>query len=257
MKTITVVNRRGGAGKTATAHAIGAGLAHKGYKVLFVDLDSQVNLTYDLAGDQNKPGAWEMLTEGTPDKTVVQHLGAWDLIPASPVLATADAVITATGKEYRLKEALEPLSSLYDVCIIDTPPALNILTVNALTAASGALIPAQAEIHSLQGIGLLYETIDKVRKYCNKDLELYGIVLTRYTDRAIISKDMRVNLEETARQLGTKVFENPIRECVALKEAQASQQDIFSYAPKSNAAKDYGELVKDITKVLGKRKKEE
>ena len=253
MRIITVVNRRGGVGKTATAHAIGAGLAQQGYKVLFIDLDSQTNLTYDLAADHSRKhpySAMDLLTGAATADKAIQNKAKWDLIPASAALATADAVITATGKEYRLKEALQPISGLYDFCIVDTPPALNILTVNALTAATGAIIPAQAEIHSLQGIGLLAETIEQVKRYCNKDLRIYGIVLTRYNGRAILSQDMKANLEAAADQLGTKLYSTPIRECISLKEAQAMQQDIFTYAPKSNAAKDYTALVNEIIEDL-------
>lgn len=245
MKIIAIVNRRGGVGKTATAHAIGAGLAHLGKKVLFIDLDSQTNLTFDLKADTEKPGAMELLT-GTPAEEIIQHKGKWDIIPASPQLATADLTLNQTGKEYRLKEALEPIKGKYDYIIIDTPPALNTITVNALTAATEAIIPAQAEIHSLQGIALLYETIDQVKKYCNKDLIINGIVITRYRGRAILSKNMRDNLEAVAAQLGTKIYKTPVRECISLAEAQASQQDIFTYAPASNAARDYAELLAEI-----------
>ena len=245
MEIITTVNRRGGVGKTATAHAIGAGLAHLGKRVLFIDLDSQQNLTFDLSADLNQPGSMELLT-GTPAEDVIQHGSKWDIIPASPELAAADLTLNQTGKEYRLKEALEPLNSKYDYIIIDTPPALNTITVNALTAANSAIIPAQAEIHSLQGIALLYETIDQVKKYCNKDLLIKGIVLTRYKGRAILSKDMRDSLEAGAKKLGTKVFKSPVRECIAISEAQASQLDIFTYAPGSNAAKDYAAVLAEI-----------
>lgn len=246
MNIITTVNRRGGVGKTVTAHAIGAGLAHLGNKVLFIDLDSQSNLSYDLAANIDGYSAMDLLTREAPADSIIQHKGKWDVIPASPSLATADAVITATGKEYRLKEALEPIAALYDYCIVDTPPALNTLTVNALTAATGAIIPAQAEIHSLQGVGLLYETIEQVRRYCNRDLLIYGILLTRYSGRAILSKDMKSNLEAAANQLGTKVYSTPIRESITIKEAQASQQDIFTYAIRSNAAKDYTAVIAEL-----------
>lgn len=247
MNTIAIVNRRGGVGKTATAHAIGAGLAHLGYKILFIDLDSQTNLTYDLAADPSRYSSMDLLTGDATAEQVIQHKGKWDLIPASPALSTADTLITAKGKEYRLHKAIEPISARYDYCIIDTPPALNILTVNALTAATGAIMTAQAEIHSIQGIGLLTETIGQVKRYCNNQLRLYGIVVTRYNGRAIISRDMKSNLEAAADQLGTKVYSTPVRECTAIKEAQATQQDIFTYAPTSNAAKDYAAVIAEIT----------
>lgn len=246
-ETIAIVNRRGGVGKTATAHAVGAGLALRGYSVLFVDLDSQCNLTYDLGVTKTPLTSMEVLSGTATAEEAIQHLDRWDVIPASPSLAVADTAIEGTGKEHRLKEALEPVAGSYDYIIIDTPPALGVLTVNALTASDSAIIPAQAEVHSLQGIGLLYEAVQAVKKYTNPALKIKGILITRYKGRAILSRDMRANLEATASQLDTKVFSTPIRECIALQEAQAMQEDIFSYAPRSNATKDYTALIEEIT----------
>ena len=245
---IAIVNRRGGCGKTSTAHAIGAGLAHKGFKVLFVDMDSQANLTYDEGRTAKGATTLEVLTGHATAEEAAMKCNNGYIIPASDSLAGADVIITGTGKEYKLKEALEPLKDKFDYIIIDTPPALGTLTANALTAANSVIIPAQAEIHSLQGIGLLNETITAVKKYCNPSLTIKGILLTRYNGRAIISKDMKDNLEAIAQQLNTKLFPVPIRECTAVKEAQATRLDIFTYAPNSNAAQDYEELLKEITK---------
>ena len=246
METIAIVNRRGGVGKTATAHAIGAGLARKGYKTLFVDLDSQCNLTFDVGGNPAPLTSMEVLSGTATAQEAIQHTKGGDIIPASPSLAVADTTITDTGKEYRLKEALAGLD--YDYIIIDTPPALGVLTVNALTASTSAIIPAQAEVHSIQGIGLLYEVIRAVQKYTNPALTIKGILITRYNGRAILSRDMKSNLEATAKELGTKVFTTPIRECTAIKEAQATQSDIYSYAPKSNATADYTALLNELEK---------
>lgn len=246
MQVVAVVNRRGGVGKTVTAHALGAGLKQKGKKVLFIDLDSQTNLTFDTGAEEAEITAMEMLTGQVPAEEAITSTDQGDIIPASADLATADIVIKDTGREYRLKEAIEGLK--YDYIIIDTPPALGILTTNALTAADRVIVPAQAEIHSLQGIGLLKDTLDAVRKYTNPKLKIDGILLTRYNSRAIISQDMRTDLEEMARQMQTKLYSTPIRECTAIKEAQALQQDIFTYAPKSNAAKDYTEFITQFLK---------
>lgn len=246
METIAVVNRRGGVGKTATAHAIGAGLARRGYKTLFVDLDSQCNLTFDVGGKTAPLTSMEVLSGTATAQEAIQHTKGGDIIPASPSLAVADTTIDGTGKEYRLKEALAGLD--YDYIIIDTPPALGVLTVNALTASNSAIIPAQAEVHSIQGIGLLYEVVRAVQKYTNPALTIKGILLTRYNGRAILSRDMKDNLEATAKELGTKVFTTPIRECTAIKEAQATQTDIYSYAPRSNATADYTALVNELEK---------
>ena len=158
--------------------------------------------------------------------------------------------MTATGKEYRLKEALEALAGLYDYCVIDTPPALGVLTINALTACNGCIIPAQADFLSLQGIGQLHGTIETVRKYCNPGLTVYGIVLTRYSARAVISREVSAMMEETASSLQTRLYKTRIRECTAVKEAQAMRKPIYSYAPRSNASADYTALVKEIKEEL-------
>lgn len=238
------MNRKGGVGKTATAHALGAGLSLRGYRVLFIDLDSQCNLSFDLGAKTAPLTALEVLTGSAKAEEAIQHTPGGDIIAGSPALAGADMTIEGTGKEYRLKEALEPLQ--YDFIIIDTPPALGVLTINALTASDRAIIPAQAEVYSLQGIGLLYEAIQAVKKYTNKSLIVEGVLITRYNGRAILSKDMKSNLEEIAQSLNTKVFQTPIRECISIKEAQAMQSDIFSYAPRSNASADYKALVEEI-----------
>jgi chromosome partitioning protein len=241
----SIINRKGGVGKTGTAHALGAGLMKKGHKVLFIDLDSQANLTYAIGADSSNLSTVDILTGEAAAQEAIQHTKQGDIIAGSEALAGADAFLTDTGKEYRLKEALQPLLEEYDYIIIDTPAALNVLTVNALTASTNGIIPVQADLFSLQGIGLLYKAIDRIKKYCNHDFYIDGILLTRYNGRAIISQDMRDNLEEMARQLQTKLYKTPIRECIAFKEAQAQQTDIFSYAPRSNAAADYMALVEE------------
>lgn len=246
MQTIAVINQKGGVGKSTTAQAIGAGLFLKGNKVLFIDLDAQGNLSYTLGADTQGNTIIDVLQQEVSPEEATQHINGADIIASSPSLAGADTVITATGKEYRLKEALEKINGQYDYCIIDTPPALGILTINALTACNGAIIPAQADIYSLQGISQLYSTIETVKKYCNPALQIKGIVLTRFSARAIISREVAEMIDQTAAQFQTKLYNTKIRECTAIKEAQAMQQNIFDYAPKSNAASDYTELVNEI-----------
>ncbi len=244
MEVIAIVNRKGGVGKTATAQALGAGLIRKGCSVLYIDLDSQTNLTYGLGADPAGLNSMDVLTGEATAQEAIQHTQQGDAIAGSEALAGADAAIVGTGKEYRLKEALEGLQ--YDYCIIDTPAALGTLTVNALTAADSVIIPVQAEVYSLQGIGQLNKAIEAVKKYCNNSLRIRGILLTRYNGRAILSRDMQSNLEAAAEKLSTRLYDTPIRECVSIKEAQAQQQDIFSYAPRSNAAKDYAAFIAEF-----------
>ena len=248
MEVIAVINQKGGVGKTTTVNAIGEGLTLRGYKALYIDLDAQGNLSYTLGAATSGLTAMDLL-QGKPAQATIQRTEAGDIIASSPALAGADTIITTTGKEYRLKEALEPLSGLYDYCIIDTPPALGILAVNALTACTGAIIPAQADIYSLQGISQLHNTIETVKRYCNPALIIKGIVLTRYNSRAVISREVAEMIRQAAGQLQTKLYTAKIRECTAIKEAQATQQSIYSYAPRSNAAADYTALTDEI---LGK-----
>jgi len=249
MKIIAVSNQKGGTGKTTTALNLGAALTLRGRKVLLIDLDSQTNLSYAM--DANATGitghgSLDVLEERITAAEAIQHTAQGDVIAASPALAGADLIITQVGKEYRLREALEPLEGMYDYCIIDTPPALGILTINALTAADACIIPAQADIFSLQGIGQLYNTIQTVRKYCNPRLTILGILLTRYNPRAIISREVGEMAAATAEGMGSKVFTTKIRECTALKEAQALRSNIFDYARSSNAAADYTSFTEEL-----------
>ncbi|MCM1577272.1 MAG: ParA family protein [Ruminococcus sp.] len=217
-------------------------------RVLAVDLDPQGNLSYSFGADLREAGgnAFEMLMGEKSAADCIVHATLGDIIPAGRLLAGADVSICDTGKEYRLREALEGLEGLYDCVVADTPPALGILTVNALTACGAAVIPAQADIYSLQGIEQLGETASAVRKYCNPGLELAGILLTRYSPRAVLSRDILTLTDRLAEKLGTRVFKTKIREAVSVREAQLLQRDIFEYAPKSKVAEDYREFIREL-----------
>jgi len=254
MHILTVALQKGGTGKSTTAHALGQGLQQHGKKVLFIDLDPQGNLTYTMRGDVDKQTSFEVMTKQTIAKDAIQTLDQGHLISASPKLSGADLVVTQTGKEYRIKEALVALNGLYDFVIIDTPPALGTLTVNALTAATGVIIPVQAETYSIQGIVQLYNTIEAVKAYCNPALTVEGLLITRHNSRTILSRDMAETIEATARELGTKLFKATIREGIAVKEAQARREPLFSYAPDSNPAQDYARFIEEY---LQNKKEEE
>lgn len=249
MAVIAITNMKGGTAKTTTAAALGAGFTLRGYKTLFVDLDAQGNLSFILGA--NATGltgitALEVLQKPELAPEAIQHTAGGDIISSSPALAGLDTVLTAIGKEYRLREALKPLRGRYDYIVIDCPPALGLATINALTACEGLIVPAQADLFSLQGIAQLNQTISAVRQYCNPYLQVLGLLITRYNGRAVISRDMAALLEQTADQMQSKLFSTRIRECSAIKEAAARRTDIYSYAPRSNAAADYSALLDEV-----------
>lgn len=243
---IAVINQKGGVGKSTTAHALAAGIALKGQKCLAVDLDAQRNLSYIYGANTEEKTILEVLTREAGARAAIQHTKNGDIIAASVGLAGADSFITQTGKEYRLTEALEEVAGEYEYIVIDTPPALGILTINALTASDRVVIPSQADIFSMQGIEQLAATIEPVKKYCNPRIEVDGILLTRFSARSILSREIAEVAKDLACKLNTKVFKAKIREGVAIKEAQISQKSIYEYAPKSKVAEDYKDFIDEL-----------
>lgn len=250
---IAITNQKGGTGKTTTAAGIGYRLYCMGFKVLLIDLDAQGNLTYTVNADSSGGGIFGAMEQPQTAAANIQEItaenaagGKIDILPSTERLAVADKVFTETGKEYKLKEAIQGIADKYQFIIIDTPPALGTLSINALATADSVIIPAQADIYSLQGVSQISNTIATVRKYCNPKLTISGILLTRHNSRTTISRDLAAAFSQTAEKLNTRVYNTHIRECTAIKEAQALRRDIFDYAPKSNAAADYYDLVNEI-----------
>jgi len=245
MEVIALLNQKGGVGKTTTAAALGAGLTRAGYKVLLIDLDAQGNLTSATGASSTGTTALEVLTRKAKAQDAIQDTPQGAIIAAGAGLA-AEGILTATGKEYRLREAMEPIKKRYDYILIDCPPSLGILTINALTAATSCIIPAQADIFSLQAVGQFSQTLDAIRQYTNPALSLKGILITRYSGRAVLRREISELLQDAAAQLNTRVFDTRIRECIAIGEAQTVKQDIYSYAPRSNAAADYTAFTQEV-----------
>ena len=243
MEIIAIANQKGGVAKTTTAHALSSWLHLNGRKSLLIDLDPQGNATYTAGANTVGKTILDVIHGKAKATDAVQHTASGDIIAANNLLAGSDKEIRAADQ---LKKAVAGLD--YDFIIIDTPPALGMLTINAFTAASRVIIPAQADIYSLQGIGELYSTIKAVQAKANPGLIIAGILLTRYNGRTTLSRNITELVEETAAQLSTKVYKTKIREGIATKEAQASKQSIFEYAPRSKPAQDYAAFIKELLK---------
>lgn len=246
MKTIVFANQKGGVAKTTSAAALAAALTQRGRKVLCVDMDPQGNLSLGAGVDilRGGPTLYDVFKEtAAPADAVTASPIGYDVIVGGLALAAADMDFTQTGREYLLRETLEPLADRYDFAVIDTPPTLGILTVNALTAADGIVIPLTADLFAVQGLTQLNLLINRVRKYSNRALKVYGLLITRYDARTTISKTMTEQIQHQAERLGTIVYERPIRNSVAIRESQVLQSDIFTEAPKANATIDYTAFV--------------
>lgn len=248
MKVITIINQKGGVAKTTTSQNLSYALVKKGYKVLAIDLDSQQNLSYITKASNNYKSIFEVLSNDADINETIQTIDNLDFIRASEKLSIIDTVLFKTGKEYKLKEKIAKIKNKYDYIIIDTAPALNILTINALVASNEIVITALADILSLQGITNLIETIEPIKQYCNNSLQIKGILLTKYNERLSLNKELLQSFESVAKANNTKIFKTKIRESIAVRESQANRQPIIYYAKNNNASIDYDNFTKEFLK---------
>ena len=246
MKVITVLNQKGGVGKTTTAAALISGLTSKGFKTVGIDLDSQRNLSMTLGADTKHKTALGVLTNQCTAEEAIQHTEQGDIIAAGKELAAIDSILTGKGRENRLKEAIEPLGKKYKYVVIDTPPNIGTLVLAALIASNSIIITAEADIYSRSALEDLIDNIQTVQDSINPKLKVEGILLTRYTGRANLTKYLREEFSEPAAELKTKVFDTTIRECIAIKEAHLMRQSVFDYDRKSNAAIDYTAFIDEL-----------
>ena len=250
-RTIALLSRKGGAGKSSTASAIVAGLIKRGYRVLVCDVDGQANTSYIMRAEEGST-LYDVLLGKVQASEAIQHTETGDIIPASQELDMAEVRMRGKRREFRLRDELETIKANYDFIVLDTAPAFGVLTINALAAASGVVIPVQADVWSLTGLQQIGELINATRRSLNPSLAVYGLLLTRFSSRSVLSRDLTEAFDKAASQMGTRLFSASIREGVAVKEAQVRRQDLFSYAPNSNPAKDYSSFVDELLTVLEK-----
>lgn len=245
VQIIAIAIQKGGTGKTTTAAAIAQAAVYRGNKVLAIDLDPQGQLGFTLAADTSKPGSYALLN-GTAAAELIQHIrDGLDVIPASWNLST---ITSGTGSARRLQKALMPIKKNYDLIVIDTPTTGE-LQYNALQAATGLIIPLQADIYNLQSLYQITDTAQQIQR-SNPDLSVMGFVLTVYEGRSTFDKQIKETIIERAAAIGVPYL-GAIHKAVAVKEAAGFQQSLFDYAPKSKPAADYLTLYKNITKQEG------
>lgn len=240
---ISLLNHKGGVGKTTSAINIGAGLTELGKKVLLIDLDPQANLTISLGIPRQKHTIYEAL-RGEGEMVPYSYKPGMDVITSSLDLSGAEMeLINEAGREFILRELINQVIEDYDFVLIDCPPSLGLLTLNALTSSRWVLIPLQTEFLAVQGLAKIKQVIDKVKFRLNKQLDIGGVIATMYDSRRVLNRDV---VETIHKHFGEKVFKTYIRENVALAEAPAQRKDIFEYAPKSSGSVDYLNLCKEI-----------
>jgi chromosome partitioning protein len=242
-KVIAISNHKGGVGKTTSAINIGAGLNSLGKKVLLIDLDPQANLSQSLGIIETERTIYGAL-RGLHGLEPISLLPGLDVVPSTLDLSGAEIELSGeAGREFILKDLLEPIKRKYDYILIDSPPSLGLLTINAFTASDQIFIPLQAQYLALQGLTKLVEVIEKIKRRLNPNLKIGGVFITQYDSRKVLNRDV---VEAIKGHFSKELFTTYIRDNVALAEAPAQGLDIFRYNPKSHGAEDYLSLCKEI-----------
>lgn len=248
-RTIAMVNQKGGVGKSTSAINLGASLAEYGRRVLMVDFDPQGALSAGLGANPHELDTtiYNVMMERdvrVEDALVATHVPGLDLLPANIDLSAAEVqLVTEVGREQVLERVLRPVRDHYDVIIIDCQPSLGLLTVNALTAADGVIIPLVAEFFALRAVALLTESIEKVQERINPDLDIDGVLVTMVDLRTTHAKEV---IQRIVEAFGDRVFETVIKRSVKFPDATVAAEPIISYAQKHDGAKAYRQLAREL-----------
>ena len=248
-KIVSIANQKGGVGKTTTSINLSTILAKKGKKVLMIDADPQGNASSGVGVDKEvEESVYDILIGDTEMKDIVIKTNIKNLYvcPSNINLAGAEVeLVSVMSREYRLKEKLDEVKDEYDYIIIDCPPSLGLITLNAFTASDSVLIPVQCEYYALEGLGQLINTINLVKKHLNKNIDIEGALLTMYDARTNLSNQV---VKEVKKYFNDKVYKNVIPRNVKLSEAPSYGMPISIYDPRSKGAKSYEKFVKEFMK---------
>jgi len=247
-KVISLINQKGGVGKTASTNAISACLKHKGFKVLCVDFDPQGYLSFSMGADTREHSTiYDVLKHNIKARYAIQKSNVVDIIPADALLGNVEREFTGPGTEHMLRDCLKTVAPLYDYILIDSPPELGLLSANAVIASDIVLIPGLSDGYSLQGIIQVHETILRIKQAFNPTLVIGGIFLVRYYPREALSKTTKETAQLLAAHLNIPLLDTTIRHSNIISKAMTTlQKDIVDYAPKNNAVLDYVALVDEL-----------
>ena len=255
-KVISVANQKGGVGKTTTTVNLGTILAKKGKKVLLIDADPQGNASSGLGVEKEvENSTYDILVNETEMSEAVQTTIIKNLYvcPSNMSLAGAEVeLVSMMSREQRLKEKLEPVKDIFDYILIDCPPSLGLITLNAFTASDSVLIPVQCEYFALEGLGQLINTVNLVKRHLNKNIEIEGALLTMYDIRTNLSNQV---VKEVKKYFNDKVYKTVIPRNVRLSEAPSYGMPITEYDPKSKGAKSYEKFTREFLKINDEEKK--
>ena len=251
MKVMSFANQKGGVSKTTSTQAITTLLNNQGKKTLAIDLDPQGNLSFAMKADlDGTPTIYNVMKGELRAEEILQSTKSGDILPANILLSGSDTEFTSTGREYLLKESIQEISKNYEYVIIDCPPALSVLTINAFVASDFVIVPSNADVFSLQGMAQLNNTIQSVRKYCNPTLKVAGILLTRFNQRTNLSNHIQKSLNNATTSMDTILFNTVIRNSVTVQESQYQRTNMVDYDGKSNAMLDYAKFLSELERII-------